>query len=523
MTPPQLSAADTLNLVILEMTKGRFLDVDNALDQFPKLNKDIRLFCQQCSDHIARSDPKPIPWPAVHSSCSPENSPVGKPAHEFSSFDDYLYFVLLSIINKHLCQNIFQPFHPAASMQESDRCKKEYAKLADTCRCLARLDLFRRLRFQIIALQMSSAKWRSEKFASIDNGVNADIFADLIRKLADTIIRELNKALEQLTEQVSFPGSFLPGLDSILKDAYNWNRGVKKDILRYDFEPYVIDPLSTWDPAQMEPFECIGIPIRPNSKIISSVSLGLVGRISLGNARESHVQRKARVLLEEWFANDPKGRTMNSPPGPPSAALISRPTGPRVTEQPRPTPPMIIIPQPGTPQPTPAGGPKGSLPGPSSAAPVSPATDPRPTGPRVTRQPSPTPPMTAIAHPSTQQPAPAGGPKKGSLPGPSSTAAVPPVPSDPRPRVTEQPRPTPPMTAIQPGRPQPTPTSRPRKGSLPGPFSATLFPQVPPNPRPTGPLVTEQPRPTPPMTTIPQPGRPRPAPAGGPGSGFSCC
>jgi hypothetical protein len=197
--------------------------------------------------------------------------------------------------------------------------------------------------------------------------VNGDVFANLIRKFADTIIRELNNVLEQLTGQLSFPQAFSARLDSILKDAYNWNRIVKKDILKYDFEPYVINPLSTWDPAQMESFERIRIPIQPYSKVISPVSLGLVGSVSLGSTRVSHVQRKARVLLEEWFARGPRGRTTSKPTGPSSSAAVPpvpplpRLPGPRVTEQPRLVQSMTTTPQPGIPQPVPAREPKGGF------------------------------------------------------------------------------------------------------------------------------------------------------------------
>ena len=265
---------------------------------------------------------------------------------------------------------------------------------------------------------MQSATWRSQRFSLIDNRMSVDGVANLIRRFAGTIIDELVKVLEQSTGPTSFPDTFVSGLESILKDAYDWNRTVRKDILKYDFEPYVVEPSATWDPAQMESFERLRIPMRPNSNVISPVSLGLVGSVSLGNARVSRVQRKARVLLEEWFASGPTGCTMNTSPGPRSATPVApvppdpRPTGPRVTEQPRPTPPMTTIPPPGTPQPTPASGPRrGSVPGPSSAALV-PLVPPRPTGPRVTEQPRPTPPMTTIPQSGTLQPALPCGPRK---------------------------------------------------------------------------------------------------------------
>jgi hypothetical protein len=70
----------------------------------------------------------------THQSALPRNSPVGKPAYEFTSTGDYVFFALLSIINTHLYRDIFRPFHPAASAQESDRYEEEYLKMIDTCR-----------------------------------------------------------------------------------------------------------------------------------------------------------------------------------------------------------------------------------------------------------------------------------------------------------------------------------------------------------------------------------------------------
>jgi hypothetical protein len=75
----------------------------------------------------------------------------------------------------------------------------------------------------------------------------------------------------------------------------------------------VVESLASWDPAQMESFERLRAAIGPNTRVICSVSLGLVGSVSLGGSRVSHVQRKARVLVEEWFFNSPRSRTKSTP------------------------------------------------------------------------------------------------------------------------------------------------------------------------------------------------------------------
>lgn len=169
-------------------------------------------------------------------------------------------------------------------------------------------------------MQAQSANWRSQRFSSVDKQVNRNKLAELTQRFVDTVVGELNRALESLVGQTSFPASFIPGLESVFRTAYDWNRIVKKEVLKYDFEPYVVEPLSSWDPDRMESFERLETPIRPGTKVISVVSMGLVGSISLGGARVSHVQRKAHVLVEEWFVKATKqpgpARTMDprSPP-----------------------------------------------------------------------------------------------------------------------------------------------------------------------------------------------------------------
>ena len=177
-------------------------------------------------------------------------------------------------------------------------------------------------------MQAQSAKWRSEKFSAIDNQVNRNKFAELIQRFTDAIVAELNHALEPLTGQTSFPPSFAQGLESIYRTAYNWNRAAKKDVLKYDFEPYVVEPLAEWDPERMESFERLETAVRPDTKVISCVSMGLVGSISLGGARVSHVQRKAQVLVEEWFpkTTQPRPAPAMNPTSPPAQGNTNQDT-----------------------------------------------------------------------------------------------------------------------------------------------------------------------------------------------------
>src|ERR1700733_13097138 len=89
--PSHLAASELSNAVVLEMRKGALLDVGNVLNQFAKMDKDIRAFCDKSADHIGKS--KRPAWTTTQLSAFPENSPVGKPAHEFVKLEDYVFFV----------------------------------------------------------------------------------------------------------------------------------------------------------------------------------------------------------------------------------------------------------------------------------------------------------------------------------------------------------------------------------------------------------------------------------------------
>lgn len=115
------------------------------------------------------------------------------------------------------------------------------------------------------------------------------------------------------------PRAFADRISIILDTAYKWNGVVKGEVSKYDFEPFVVEPEATWDATRMESFERLRRPVEPGSAIVSPVSLGLMGCMALGGKRVSHVQRKAQVLVEEWFDQtpaipQPNSTTASKPP-----------------------------------------------------------------------------------------------------------------------------------------------------------------------------------------------------------------
>ena len=133
LSAPLLKASDASDPVLLEMKKGVLLDVGNILNQFANLDRGIRDLCDACSEHIGRS--KRLPRIGPNTPPAPKDSPVGKPASEFTSAEDYSFFVLLSIINNHIYTDLFRPFHPAAPPEQNDQLEEEYMKKIDTCMC----------------------------------------------------------------------------------------------------------------------------------------------------------------------------------------------------------------------------------------------------------------------------------------------------------------------------------------------------------------------------------------------------
>jgi len=324
LSAPLLKSSDAADPVLLEMKKGVLLDVGNILHQFANLDRTIRDFCDACAEHIGTS--KHLPRIGPYTTPASKGSPVAKPPSEFTSTEDYTFFTLLSIINTRIYDDIFRPFHPAAPPSDNDRLETEYLSKIDT------------------SLQLAAASWRSKSFRSIDVMVTVPQQLQLFHGIISNVILELNSALERLPGPTTLPDSFQPQLEAILKTAYKWNRTVKMDVLKYDFEPFVVEPRSDWDPVQMESFERLRTTVRSDRKVISSVSLGLIGSVSLGGARVSHVQQKARVLVDEWFYHSSRGRTTStsaakqrpkpSTPTPSSSLALSNNSGSTLAKPP---------------------------------------------------------------------------------------------------------------------------------------------------------------------------------------------
>lgn len=146
---------------------------------------------------------------------------------------------------------------------------------------------------------------QAKLFQSVDPKISVDREWECVRASAKRIETEILDAMRGLADERSLPPSFANTVQQILQSAYEWNRNIRQSIGKYAFAPFLVEPLSEWDPERMESFERLRqIHISPGSKIMYPVSLGIICSFSLdeGKARTLRVQQKAKVLVKEWFS-----------------------------------------------------------------------------------------------------------------------------------------------------------------------------------------------------------------------------
>ncbi|KAF8317141.1 hypothetical protein DL93DRAFT_2226502 [Clavulina sp. PMI_390] len=293
-----LSRGSSTDPVLLELKSGLLLNVGNVLDHFTDFQRDVQSFCDKTADHLSRYKGTPR---FSAEAAAPRNSPVTKPASDFPSVEEFIYFILLSIMNTRLYSDIFLPFHPCAGVDENRRWEEEYRNVIDRGK-------------HHTDLQPQAAAWRAKTYSTIEDGVEPSAINALLDRISQSIINNLGDALQDLPGELPLSKAFSRELKSLLGRAYRWNRSIKVDVLKYDFEIFVVEPSSRWDSLQMEPFERLRTAIGAESKVVSPVALGIIASVSLDGARVSHVVRKALVLVYEWFGGNSRGRTISTVP-----------------------------------------------------------------------------------------------------------------------------------------------------------------------------------------------------------------
>lgn len=123
----QIRANPNANASDEEMKKGMLLGVEKTVDQFDRINRQTQEFSNTWAEHAARFKHLPRSSPPVDATY-----PVARPASEFQSAEDYAFFSLISVINTHLYNAIFRPFHPAVSAQQNSMFEQGYQRQIQT-------------------------------------------------------------------------------------------------------------------------------------------------------------------------------------------------------------------------------------------------------------------------------------------------------------------------------------------------------------------------------------------------------
>lgn len=101
--------------------------VEKNVNQFAGINRQTQEFANTWAEHAAKFKVLPRNSPPVDAT-----SPVAWPASKFLNAEDHAFFSLLSTLNTHLYNNIFKPFHPAASSQQNSIFQQGYQKQIHT-------------------------------------------------------------------------------------------------------------------------------------------------------------------------------------------------------------------------------------------------------------------------------------------------------------------------------------------------------------------------------------------------------
>jgi len=109
-----------------EMAQNMLIGVEKIIRDFVALNSRTQTVAGEWGVHVGKI--KALPGSAQPLTL---DSPVGKEPSQFPNAEDYAYFSLLSIVNTHLYNRIFRPFHPAESDAENAKLETGYQRQAE--------------------------------------------------------------------------------------------------------------------------------------------------------------------------------------------------------------------------------------------------------------------------------------------------------------------------------------------------------------------------------------------------------
>ncbi|KAG8717677.1 hypothetical protein FRC09_013914 [Ceratobasidium sp. 395] len=203
--------------------------------------------------------------------------------------EDFLDYAIRSLLCKHICRRIFDPFHPGVDLSLSDGISRIYNSV-------------RKRETQPVA-----GKWRADCFKSIYKSTDQDTTTQSIKSIAQKVYRDSVSVLAShffgQAADIKLEAQHVEQLEGLVRAAWDWNSTLKGDvIMQGDFYPVFFPPSTRFDTKLMDELEQSPRKLLPRS-ILATLALGLVSFNAVGGERapEMTVVSKALVATKSVY------------------------------------------------------------------------------------------------------------------------------------------------------------------------------------------------------------------------------
>ncbi|QRV92573.1 50S ribosome-binding GTPase [Ceratobasidium sp. AG-Ba] len=197
--------------------------------------------------------------------------------------EDFLDYAIRSMLCKHICKRIFDPFHPGVDLSQSDVMSRIYTNM-------------RKRETQVVA-----GRWRAESFKSMYKPANPDTTTQHIKTIARKIQRDSISTIAShffgQKVEIRLEPQHLEQMEELVRTAWDWNVVLKSEVvLQGDLYPITYPPSSRYDPKLMAELEQSPRKLLPRS-ILATLGLGLVSFRAVGGERSSEMTVVAKALV----------------------------------------------------------------------------------------------------------------------------------------------------------------------------------------------------------------------------------
>ena len=297
--------------------------------EFRSINRSVKHLCRTITDFALRQDKfSEIHYPTskdvvdlellAHTIQGRSKAPslVQSAAGPDRPLEDVLEYGLRSVVNRCLHNRIFRPFHPELYGGETETGVVS-ERLWDIYESMCRhgvifnnsVPLFSAYACTPTDAQISCGKWRASTFSSLERTMPplyADtVILDISNSLEKNGVHKVFDALYGVDCTVALSDAHRSLLEQVIRQAYDWNRKVKSEVVLLDYHPQIEVNDASLDHKTMVLLEKPKVPLQ-SKNIICALTLGLQSSEAQGNdsVPEFVWHEKVQVLVSEYF-DDP--------------------------------------------------------------------------------------------------------------------------------------------------------------------------------------------------------------------------